>query len=111
MSAFFVGFGILADFICASGKFKSLKKTVMGYCLFALSPMGAYIPMAVMPAQFDEFMSKKGDVTSFAEVIDSIGANWWAIPLMLLGTLLCAVIGAFIGKKLLKKHFEKAGIV
>ena len=56
-------------------------------------------------------MSKKGDVSSFSSVIDSIGANWWAIPAMLLGTILCAFIGGFIGKKLLKKHFEKAGIV
>lgn len=111
MTAFFVILGIIADFICASGKFKSFKKNMAAYCLFALSPMGAYVPMAIMPAQFDEFMSKKGDVSSFAGVIDSIGANWWAIPVMLLGTILCAMIGGFIGKKLLKKHFEKAGIV
>lgn len=111
MSAFFVVFGIIADVICASGSFKSFKKNMIAYCLFALSPMGAYVPMAIMPAQFDAFMSKKGDVSSFAGVIDSIGANWWAIPLMLLGTVLCALIGGYIGKKLLKKHFEKAGIV
>ena len=111
MSAFFVVLGIIADFICASGGFKSFKRNMTAYCLFALSPMGAYVPMAIMPAQFDEFMSKKGDVSSFAGVIDSIGANWWAIPAMLIGTILCAFIGGFIGKKLLKKHFEKAGIV
>ena len=81
------------------------------YCLLALAPMGAYVPMVVMPAQFDEFMSKKGDVSSFAGVIDAIGAQWWAIPLMTLGTIICALIGGYIGKKLLKKHFEKAGIV
>ena len=81
------------------------------YCLFALSPMGAYVPMAVMPAQFAEFMNKKGDISSFAGVIDAIGAQWWVIPLMPLGTVLCALAGGYIGKKLLKKHFEKAGIV
>lgn len=111
MTAFFVVLGIIADFICASGGFKSFTKNMAAYCLFALSPMGAYVPMAIMPAQFDEFMSKKGDVSSFAGVIDSIGVNWWAIPAMLLGTILCAFIGGLIGKKLLKKHFEKAGIV
>ena len=111
MTAFFVVLGIIADFICASGKFQSFKKNMAAYCLFALSPMGAYVPMAIMPAQFDEFMSKKGDVSSFAGVIDSIGANWWAIPVMLIGTIFCALIGGFIGKKLLKKHFVKAGIV
>ena len=111
MSAFFIVLGIIADFICASGQFKSFKKNMAAYCLFALSPMGAYVPMAVMPAQFAEFMNKKGDISSFAGVIDAIGAQWWVIPLMLLGTVLCALAGGYIGKKLLKKHFEKAGIV
>lgn len=111
MSAFFVAFGIIADLICASGQFKSFKRNKAAYCLLALAPMGAYVPMVVMPAQFDEFMSKKGDVSSFAGVIDAIGAQWWAIPLMTLGTIICALIGGYIGKKLLKKHFEKAGIV
>lgn len=111
MSAFFIVLGIIADFICASGQFKSFKKNMAAYCLFALSPMGAYVPMAVMPAQFAEFMNKKGDISSFAGVIDAIGAKWWVIPLMLLGTVLCALTGGYIGKKLLKKHFEKAGIV
>ena len=111
MSLFFVLLGVVADYICASGKFKSFKKNMFAYCIFALSPMGAYIPMALMPAQFDEFMSKKGDISSFSGVISAIGADWWALPLMILGTILCAVIGGFIGKKLLKKHFEKAGIL
>lgn len=111
MSAFFIVLGIIADFICASGQFKFFKKNMAAYCLFALSPMGAYVPMAVMPAQFAEFMNKKGDISSFAGVIDAIGAQWWVIPLMLLGTVLCALAGGYIGKKLLKKHFEKAGIV
>lgn len=111
MSAFFIVLGIIADFICASGQFKSFKKNMAAHCLFALSPMGAYVPMAVMPAQFAEFMNKKGDISSFAGVIDAIGAQWWVIPLMLLGTVLCALAGGYIGKKLLKKHFEKAGIV
>lgn len=111
MSAFFIVLGIIADFICASGQFKSFKKNMAAYCLFALSPMGAYVPMAVMPAQFAEFMNKKGDISSFAGAIDAIGAQWWVIPLMLLGTVLCALAGGYIGKKLLKKHFEKAGIV
>mgnify|MGYP003038619801 FL=1 len=73
--------------------------------------MGAYIPMVVMPAQFDAFMKNKGDFSSFEGVIHSIGAAWWAIPAMIIGTIVCAIIGGLIGKKLMKKHFEKAGVV
>lgn len=111
MSVFFVVSGFLADLICASAQFKSFRRNLIAYCVMALSPMGAYIPMAVMPLQFDEFMKNKGDFEAFSDVIHSIGANRWAIPLMILATIICAVIGGFIGRRLLKKHFEKAGIV
>ena len=111
MSAFFAVLGFVADFIVSSGHSGSFKRRLIAYCVFALSPMGAYVPMAVMPEQFDKFMRKKGDFSSFAEVINAIGVNKWAIPVMILGTIACALIGGFIGKKLLKKHFEKAGIV
>ena len=111
MLVFFIVLGFIADRITASKNFKSFRKNLTAYCIFALAPMGAYLPMAIMPAQFDEFMRKKGNVSSFSDIIHSIGANWWAIPAMLLGTLICAIIGGMIGKKLLKKHFEKAGIV
>ena len=111
MSVFFIIFGFIADCIASFGEFKSFKKNLTAYCIFALAPMGAYIPMAVMPAQFDAFMRKKGDFSSFAEVINAIGANRWVVPAMIAGTVVCAIIGGMIGKKLLKKHFEKAGIV
>ena len=111
MSAFFVVFGFIADYIISSGDFKSFRRNLTAYCIFALAPMGAYIPMVVMPVQFDKFMQRKGNFSSFAGVIKSIGFNWWAIPAMILGTIICGAIGGFIGKKLLRKHFEKAGIV
>lgn len=61
MSVFFLVFGLIADFICASADFRSFKKNLLAYCVMALAPMGAYIPMVVMPAQFDAFMKNGGD--------------------------------------------------
>lgn len=111
MSLFFVLFGCAADLICHAGAFRSFRRNLLAYCLFALAPLGAYLPMALMPAQFDAFMHQKGDYSAFAGVVAAIGANWWAIPGLVLGTLLCALVGGLIGRKLLKKHFAKAGIV
>ena len=91
MSVFFVIFGFIADFICRTGNFKSFRRNLIAYCVFALSPMGAYIPMVLMPAQFDEFMRRKGDGSSFEGIINSNRVNWWVIPLMILGTIICAV--------------------
>ena len=110
MSAFFAVLGFVADFIVSSGHSGSFKRRLIAYCVFALSPMGAYVPMAVMPEQFDKFMRKKGDFSSFAEVINAIGVNKWAIPVMMLGTIACALIGGFIGKKLLKNILKRQGL-
>ncbi len=111
MSLFFVIFGIIADLICALGKFHSFKKNLFAYCVFSLSPIGAYVPMVIMPKQFAEFMSKKGNVDAFSDVINTISTSYWVVPLIMVGTLICALIGGLIGKKLLAKHFKKAGIV
>ena len=110
MSAFFLVFGIVADGICASGGFRSFRKNLAAYCVMALAPLGAYVPMVVMPEQFDAFMRSKGDVASFEGIIHAIGGTWWILPALVAGTVVCALIGGFIGKKLLRKHFEKAGI-
>ena len=62
MSVFFIVLGFIADRIATSTNFQSFRKNLTAYCFFALAPMGAYIPMAIMPTQFDEFMKKKGSM-------------------------------------------------
>ena len=111
MSLFFVLFGIAADCICASGHFQSFKKNLTAYCIMALAPFGAYVPMALLPAQFDAFMKKKGNTAAFEQIIHTIGTSVWVLPAMTAITLLCAILGGLIGKRILRKHFEKAGIV
>lgn len=107
MSVFFVICGFLADLICASARFRSFRRNLAAYCVMALAPLGAYVPMAIMPEQFDSFMRNKGDVEIFSDVIHSIGANWWAVPLMALATICCAVFGGLIGRRLLKSILRK----
>ena len=111
MSLFFVLFGIAADCICASGHFRSFKKNLSAYCIMALAPFGAYLPMALLPAQFDAFMKKKGNTAAFEQIIHTISTSVWVLPAMTAITLLCAILGGLIGKRILRKHFKKAGIV
>lgn len=80
MSAFFLVFGIVADGICASGGFRSFRKNLAAYCVMALAPLGAYVPMVVMPEQFDAFMRSKGDVASFEGIIHAIGERGGSFP-------------------------------
>ena len=111
MAVAFMVLGVAADWICASKQYRSFKRNLLGYCVLSLAPLGAYIPMVAMPAQFAEFMSGRGDSSAFSGILESLAGAWWVIPVMIAGTMACAVVGGFIGKKLMKKHFEKAGIV
>jgi energy-coupling factor transport system substrate-specific component len=37
-------------------------------------------------------------------------AQSWMLPAMILGTAICATLGAILGRKLLRKQFKKAGV-
>lgn len=102
-------FGLLGDFIMKSGSYQSAKKTILGYGVFSLWMIGTYIPMYFMVEQ-----SRADFAKSFgAEYADKVMSvmPMWSIVAVIAGIFLCALLGGFIGKAILKKHFIKAGIV
>lgn len=111
MGVFFVLFGIIADCICAIGKHKSSKLNLLSYVFFAISPSGGHVAMFLLQSQFDEFMQSKGDISMFEENINLVAENWWVAALIVVGSMVCGFIGGLLGNKMMKKHFERAGIV
>lgn len=55
-------------------------------------------------------MIKKGTDITYIESMNAAAADWM-IYVIVIGTFLVALLSAWIGMKLLKKQFEKAGIV
>ena len=104
-----VVFGALGDLIMKSGKYKSVKKNIIGYAVFTLWMVGTYIPMYFMVEQSRaDFASSFGE--EYADKVMSV-MPMWSIVLVIAGIFVCAIIGGLLGKVVLKKHFEKAGIV
>lgn len=102
-------FGFIADKILKSGEYKSAKKSLLGYAVFSLWMIGTYIPMYFMvEASRADFAASFGD--EYADKVMSV-MPMWSIVLVIAGIFICALFGGMIGKKLLKKHFVKAGIV
>lgn len=101
-------FGFLGDMILKSGDYKSAKKGLIGYAVFSLWMVGTYVPMYFMvEASWKSFADSFGD--EYADKVMSVMPTW-SIILVIVGIFVCALIGGVIGQKLLKKHFEKAGI-
>ena len=102
-------FGLLGDMILKSGGYRSAKKSLFGYAVFSLWMVGTYIPM-----YFTAEASWKSFADSFGEeYADRVMAvmPMWSFLLVVAGIFLFAILGGMLGRRLLRKHFAKAGIV
>lgn len=101
--------GILADFIFKSGGYASAKKSILGYGVFSVWVIGNFIPIVVTRDNyFDMLVSGYG--REYAETLMGYIPDWSLIPL-LAACFISGLLGAILGRVLLKKHFERAGIV
>ena len=85
--------GIIADLVAGAGQYQSKKINSLSYILLSLGSTGSYLVFFANP---DGWAKTTGTV--------------WIMVIMLAGTILAAALSAFIGCKMLKKQFEKAGI-
>ena len=100
--------GLLGDLIIKSGNYRSIKKGIIGYAVFSLWMVGTYIPMYFMVEESRaSFAASFGD--EYADKVMSV-MPMWSFILVIASIFLFALLGGFIGKTLLKKHFVKAGI-
>ena len=100
--------GILADLIIKSGEYKSSNKLAIGYGVFTEWSVGSMLPMWIMK---DVYFSKYEQIApEYVKAVRPLTENYMLIVVVALG-FVRALIGYFIGKKLLNKHFKRAGIV
>ncbi len=100
--------GLFADLVLKAGGYKKFKTTAISYGVFCLGIMGC-------PANLwfagDEY---------WANIYSSMGSEYasslqvfmpeWMLLAGLIMLFVGGIIGAILGHKMLKKHFEKAGI-
>lgn len=105
----YVVFGVIADMVLKAGKYKSYKLDLIGYWLFSCGMIGCQAPMWVMADTYMESV-RQSMGEQYAEQLAFYMPSWMAIVgigIIFIGSLL----GAVLGRKMLKKHFERAGIV
>ena len=100
--------GLIADFICKSGDYKSAKKTVIANGVWHIMIFGNLIPLYLNVDAY--FATREGFGQEYIDTVVSMTQPWTAVALII-GAFVAGVIGTIIGHKLFKKHFEKAGIV
>ena len=102
-------FGLLADFVLKSGEYRSAKKSVLGYGIFSMWLIGNYLPIVLTRDNYYE-MLLSGYGQEYADTLMRYIPDW-SLIVLLAACFVSGIIGALLGKALLKKHFVRAGIV
>ncbi len=99
--------GIIAELVYRNGGYKSMRSAILTTGLFPLWACGNYLPLFLQRAKY--FADKPSYGQEYIDTVAKLTPSWMFFVL-LIATFACGVIGGFIGKALLKKHFERAGI-
>lgn len=104
-----VAIAIIAELVIMMGKYKSKKMFMLSYLVFNLTMV---CPFTNLYFNRDSFMAMATEYYS-QEYADGVAkfANAWLPLLQIALAVGGAAIGLLIASKLIKKHFEKAGIV
>ncbi len=106
-SLLFVG---IAEFIARKGEFKSLKCNMISYAVFSCWGAGSLVQMILLKDQYIATQVSGGmSLENANQLVDLI--SWTSLSIVVVVTFLGGLLGAYIGQKTLKKHFEKAGII
>ena len=100
---------LIAEGIRRIGKYRSLRYNMLAYVVMATLLCSSLLQMLVMKELYLQLTEAEmgREYTEALEKLISVRN----MGLVYLGAVLGGIVGAFFGRKLLKKHFEKAGIV
>lgn len=102
--------GLLAELAFRSGKYNSTGKVVLTCGIFGLWVWGNYLQLFIDRESFFASPTRQGLGEDFINTINTLLPTWMC-PVMLVICFVCGLLGGLIGKKMLKKHFSKVGIV
>lgn len=103
-------FSVLADAIAHRFKYKNKFGLMISYIVFSFSLVGPVIPMLFFPNLYMDQLIEQGRDASYIEGVFASVSEYTVIILTVL-IIVMAIIGGLFGQRMMKKHFEKAGIV
>ncbi|QTJ36371.1 MptD family putative ECF transporter S component [Dolosigranulum pigrum] len=99
---------MVAELIRKIGNYNSFKYNMLSYAVFCTWICGSLMQMLLAKEKYIELFMMMGK--DYVDALENL-ITYPHMALVALGAFLGGIIGAYIGKALLKKHFEKAGIV
>ena len=101
-------FGLIADFFAKTGNYKSSAKDIISNGIFSLVIFGNYVPLIINSDEY--FKTRQSFSEDYVNELSQIMSHSWLMPILAATCIVFGILGGILGKRVLKKHFEKAGI-
>ncbi len=98
----------VADFISSRGGYRRWPNLVAGYATFSLMLIGTVVPLFFARSAYLARVSERKDAAWVQQIVDL--TPMWMFAAMLAMLVIGSLVGAHLGRRVLRKHFERAGI-
>ena len=100
--------GLLSEVIYRKGNYSSAKMAALTNGTFSLWVWACFLLLFL---NRDSYMASRAESIG-QEYVDALNklTPGWLCPVLLIVCFICGIIGGLLGKKMMHKHFEKAGI-
>lgn len=100
--------GLIADLIWKSGGYASASRAVLSHGVFSCWIIGNFLPFLITADTYLPTVRAQYGDAYVDELMTYLQPEMY--PVLLIACFVTGVIGGFIGRAILKKHFERAGI-
>lgn len=107
---FYLIVGILAEIVVAKLGYKNYTAQTIGYILFSLPLIGPIIPVWFLSDSYVAHLEQRHKDAEYISQMMSY-SDMLSFVLCVICTIIGAFLGALLSKKLLAKHFERAGVI
>lgn len=101
---------VIAELLRKKGEYKSFKYNMLSFAVFNTWICGFLVQILLAKDKVIELAETRGMGHDYIMKLIAL-LNYRSMILVYIGAIIGGVLGAYIGKVFLKKHFEKAGIV
>lgn len=101
---------LIAEFILRAGNYRNVNLAVLAYAICCVGANGNAILWTVGS---EEFLAKTAASMGQEYLNTVVGyfAHWWVMPVIFISAFIGGLLGGFIGKKVLRKHFARSGVI
>ena len=83
-------------------------KDILSSGIFNLVIFGNFVPLIINADEY--FKTRQSFSEDYVNELSQIMGHSWLMPALAVASVVFGILGGMLGKRVLKKHFEKAGI-